>query len=128
MWLHSTFLNKLLNLPQWDMRHLPHAINNANEPIAHCSQSLVLKEVRSKRITLLPELVQRGSIKFIFPEIVNDEDKWNTTLKKVSWKKEKGTMIILFRKLLLIEKYAKIYAFLTSLKGNEWLINLFSWP
>ncbi|XP_072023750.1 vitellogenin-like isoform X2 [Amphiura filiformis] len=49
------------------------------------NQSLVLKEVKSRKIKPLPELTQRGNIRFIFPELVNDEDKYNVTLKKVEF-------------------------------------------
>ncbi len=45
---------------------------------------IVVNQGRSRKIKPLPELIPRGDIKFIFPEIVNDEDKWNVTLKKVS--------------------------------------------
>ena len=50
------------------------------------SQSLVLKEVKSKEIELEEDLKDVGDIKFIFPEIVqeNDNDNYNMTLKKVS--------------------------------------------
>ncbi|XP_072023748.1 vitellogenin-like [Amphiura filiformis] len=49
------------------------------------SQNLTLCEVRSKEIRLEEDLMERGSIKMIFPEMVDDMDRWNMTLKKVEF-------------------------------------------